>query len=148
MKYIERYGQSKHDKESFNDTKVTKDKYAKFHLTRNIALVNKHYTGLLLIEPIELTVENTKNDARRYMYAKINDDEIVLLSLSKHGKWNNVTGNETLLVRKRIYPADDGKNLARLSIIDNVPNYDDIKAVSLESLLVHKHGIKAKVTRT
>ncbi len=145
IKYMERYGQSKHDKESFEDTPVTQDKYAKFHVTRNIELVHRNYTGLILLEPIELVSENGNNNSRKYMYVKINDDEVILLSLSKKGKWNSITGNEALVVRKRIYPADDGKALARLSIIDKISNYNDIEEIELKDMLIHKHGIKPKV---
>ncbi len=143
--YLKNHRQDKYDVKMFDNPPVTKDKHIKFHITRNIKLVNRHYTGLLLLNPREEIREDKDVNSRKYLFAEINEKDIVVLSMSGRDEWSNISGKDMLVVQKVIYPADDGKNLAKLLIIKEVKNYDNVEPINLYDLLLHKYGTKPKL---
>ncbi len=144
-RYLEIHEQSKDELKTFEAEPVSKDKYIDYHKISNIELVNRKFRGLLLIQPIELTTSMVEDELRRYITAKINDKDIVQLKISKHGLWNTINGKDALVVRKRIDLADDGKDLAKLTILQQSSNFKNIQTIDLDGLLKHKHGTKIYV---
>ncbi len=145
IKYLELHGQSRDEVKTFKTEPKSKDKYIDYHKISNIELVSRTFQGMVLIEPIEISTAEESGKLRKYISAKINGNKIVRLRTSRDEKWDTITGKESLIVRKRIYPADDGKDLARLSIIDAVEDYKNISLTTFRDMMQHKHGTRSKM---
>ncbi len=143
--YLEIHNQSEDELKTFTTEPTSKNKYIDYHKISNIELVDRNFKGLLLIKPIELTTSMQDGELRKYISARINDSDIVTLKISKHGLWNTINGKDTLVVRKRILPADDGRTLATLTILHQSPDYNNMPTINFTELLKHKHGIRSYI---
>ncbi len=128
------------DKQTFNVSTSSKDKFVDFHKSSNIEIVNRDFVGLFLMKIINVTTSVRNNKKRRYVDAIINGSDRITLKIPERIEWQNLQGNQHLLVEKSIHLGDDGTKLALLDVVLRTDDFAEQEVVELTSLTKHKHG--------
>ncbi len=133
--------QSKEDRETFNVATESKDRYIDFTKISNIDLMGRDYSGLMLMDIVNVTTSNSSGEERRYIDVIVNSLRRLTLKIPERKEWQNLKSNQSLLVDKNIHTSNDGKNLALLDVILKIDNFNDQMKIDLESLTKHKYGL-------
>ncbi len=145
IKYLSLHKHEQQSDANITQPTTTKDKFLRYHATSNIALIDREFEGLICLEVLEVTKDVNEHGARRHMYVEVNENQIAQMKISTKDEWKTLSGDETLLVYKRIYDAYDGKPLAKLEIRKRTKNFDEMDVIALRDLLPHKLGMRKQI---
>ncbi len=91
--------------------------------------MNRDFVGLFLMKIINVTTSVRNNKKRRYVDAIINGSDRITLKIPERIEWQNLQGNQHLLVEKSIHLGDDGTKLALLDVVLRTDDFAEQEVV-------------------